>query len=71
MISKRYNEQMGRYIAKLINESKAKKTNAVRHGRWNDDGSCSVCGHCDWDFMESKYFRYCPNCGADMREVRE
>lgn len=25
MISKRYNEQMGRYIAKLINENKAKK----------------------------------------------
>ena len=30
--------------------------------------ACSVCGHCDWDNTESKYFNYCPNCGADMRE---
>ena len=29
--------------------------------------ACSVCGHCDWDNTESKYFNFCPNCGADMR----
>ena len=42
-------------------------------GKWNTDkespeyATCSVCGHCDWDCTESKYFNYCPNCGADMR----
>ena len=53
----------------------------VIHGHWisekeaeeMDDYSrrdtCSVCGHCDWDCTESKYFSFCPNCGADMREA--
>lgn len=31
-------------------------------------GQCSVCGHCDWDCVESEGFNYCPNCGAYMRE---
>ena len=43
-----------------------KEVQPVRHGRWNDDGSCSLCGHCDWDFADGLYFRYCPNCGAKM-----
>lgn len=42
----------------------------IANGRWDDDGTCSVCGHCDWDNVECKYFRYCPNCGARM-EVNE
>ena len=29
-------------------------------------GQCSVCGHCDWDCMDSEGFNYCPNCGAKM-----
>lgn len=50
----------------------------VRHGHWITEkeaeerdeiwlwGSCSVCGHCDWDCTESEDFNYCPNCGAKM-----
>lgn len=30
------------------------------------EGNCSVCGHCDWDCVESEGFNYCPNCGAEM-----
>lgn len=43
-----------------------------KKGRWNTDkespeyATCSVCGHCDWDCTESEYFKYCPNCGAQM-----
>lgn len=33
--------------------------------------TCSVCGHCDWDNTESKYFDFCPNCGAEMRQKEE
>ena len=52
----------------------------VRHGHWITKeeaeerdkiwlwGSCSVCGHCDWDCVESEDFNYCPNCGAIMDE---
>ena len=46
----------------------------VRHGKWIDfldpwdrehRGKCSECGKRYSDYM---YFRFCPNCGADMRE---
>lgn len=51
---------------------------SVRHGHWITEeeaeergeiwlqGSCSVCGHCDWDCTESEDFNYCPHCGAKM-----
>lgn len=40
----------------------------VKHGKWNNDETCSVCGEgflCDTD-----YFNYCPNCGAIMDEPK-
>lgn len=45
-----------------------------RHGKWIDEldpwdrqhiGKCSECGKRYCDYM---YFRFCPNCGADMRD---
>lgn len=55
---------------KTFNVAVSATKTLLRHerktGRWNNDGSCSVCGHCDWDCVESKYFHYCPNCGAKM-----
>lgn len=58
----------------------------VRHGRWieygeNKDGThnicCSVCdgffkskGHANSCYTRNKY-RYCHNCGADMRGDKE
>ncbi len=41
---------------------------AEAKGNYLLQDACSVCGHCDWDNTESKYFNFCPNCGADMRE---
>lgn len=43
----------------------------VRRGRWND----GVCFDCGFDSMSyfgipaRVYTNFCPNCGADMREV--
>jgi len=47
----------------------------VRHGRWYlaDDGDGAVCSECGTDFCallnEVMRFKYCPNCGAYMRET--
>lgn len=46
-----------------------------KHGRWYlaDDGDGLVCSECGEDFcniyLEVERFKYCPNCGAYMREV--
>lgn len=50
-----------------------RRLNAPKHGRWIEIdkyhlGTCSVCGD-RWGSVE--IMRYCPNCGADMREVEE
>lgn len=62
----------------MVEDSPAADVEPVRHGHWvtekeaedKDDyllrDTCSVCGHCDWDCIESAYFNYCPNCGARM-----
>lgn len=47
----------------------------IKHGRWYlaDDGDGAVCSECGTDFCallnEVMRFRYCPNCGAYMRET--
>ena len=47
----------------------------IKHGKWIEEidpwdrqriGKCSECGQKYCDFM---YFHFCPNCGANMREV--
>ena len=48
----------------------------VRHGRWNDgDPYCPICKKdkfrgLDADIWSDWKPDYCPNCGADMREVQ-
>ena len=44
-------------------------------GKWKHDGSdwknrfiCDQCGY-KW-FFEAEEAHFCPNCGADMREVK-
>lgn len=39
----------------------------VVRGHWID-GACSNCGFFT-DIVMSRFFSYCPNCGADMREL--
>ena len=47
-----------------------------KHGRWIEDFveyECSVCGGriSDSTLADNSKPNYCPNCGADMREVEE
>lgn len=40
-------------------------------GKWIDDGTglickCSVCGGANFGTAVDGYFKYCPDCGADM-----
>lgn len=49
----------------------------VVHGRWVEDTAtdmiaCTECGHA-WSTIDNctETFNYCPNCGADMREVEQ
>ena len=42
-------------------------------GRWSDECECSVCGNQPW-YERSSFrqdYKYCPYCGADMREDGE
>lgn len=47
----------------------------VRHGRWIDGNPlCPVCGENKFKGLDADIWadwkpRYCPNCGADMREA--
>ena len=49
----------------------------VVHGRWEEasDGDGIVCPFCRTDFCtiiyDTKYFNYCPNCGAKMDEKED
>jgi len=62
-------------MLEAFNEIPAADVVPIKHGKWIDEidswdrqhiGKCSECGQKYCDFM---YFHFCPNCGADMREV--
>ena len=38
-------------------------------GRWTRDNACSECGCQPWFSGDIHNYNFCPNCGADMREV--
>ena len=65
-----------------LEEAPAVNAAPVRLGRWNSEGRkirCSVCAHRVYlgtddegvHLEEKANFKYCPNCGADMREEKE
>ena len=51
---------------KHIKSIPAADVRPVVRGHWID-GACSNCGFFT-DVVMSRFFSYCPNCGADMRE---
>ena len=70
-------------IERVIREIPSADVQEVRHGEWKEKlepcgwfdepcAECSVCGEdfvlgeCDMDDL-IKLFKFCPNCGADMR----
>ena len=68
-------------IAKLVAETTicrvpAADVRPVVRGKWKHDGSdwknrfiCDQCGY-KW-FFEAEEAHFCPNCGADMRPIKE
>lgn len=38
-------------------------------GRWNEDGTCSVCGA--YSSLNLNKVKYCPECGAKMEGAAE
>ena len=58
----------------VIRDIPAADVRPVIHGEWiygsSDDAWCSVCGEIFNDFdCHVDQYNFCPNCGADMREV--
>jgi len=60
----------------VIDEMPSADVVEVKHGEWVDD-YCSECG-CDipayiedWHWKKDMNAKYCPNCGAYMRERKE
>ena len=59
-----------------INDIPAADVRPVVRGKWKHDGSdwknrfiCDQCGY-KW-FFEAEEAHFCPNCGADMRPIKE
>jgi len=50
----------------IVEDFPAADVRPVVRGHWVD-GACSNCGFFT-DVVMSRFFSYCPNCGADMRE---
>lgn len=55
-----------------LDEVPAADVRPVVRGKWVEDDygfvRCSTCGM-EWEEPEHPKTNYCPNCGADMREV--
>ena len=63
-------------VKTLIARQKAADVAPVRHGQWQcGDPYCPVCGKDKFAGLYADIWAdwqpdYCPNCGADMREVK-
>ena len=52
-------------IRQNIKDMAVVETREAVYSKWNYDGTCGNCGV----YVLSNYMHFCPNCGADMREV--
>ena len=70
------------YDVEVSLQSKSEDVAPVKHGKWEyhsggnsliyamnpEDAYCSVCGfHVDTTEVDFDGYKFCPNCGADMR----
>ena len=59
-----------------IGKTQATDVAPVRHGRWECNKPCPVCGRDRFEGLDADIWAdweppYCPNCGAKMDEVSE
>lgn len=57
-------------VIEKVKEIPAADIAPVRHGRWEDTLFGWLCTSCREEQQYARRLRYCPNCGADMREVQ-
>ena len=57
-----------RYLNRVIDEIKQLPTIQPKRGKWIRNGWAIMCSECGYD-MPYTVRNFCPNCGADMREV--
>lgn len=63
------NEAVHKKIQMLINATESADVVEVRHGHWDEDMECSICGclaPVSHVTGEEYAYDYCPNCGARM-----
>lgn len=58
------------YDIYMINNLPTVQPKRIR-GKWTADNACSECGCQPWFSRDIHIYKFCPNCGADMREVTE
>lgn len=73
--SREINGDLEKTVTAVYESAPAADVVEVKHGRWHDVymssassfvGTCSVCGISN-DIPPVPLAKYCPNCGADMR----
>lgn len=65
-VERYYGDVCPESVIRVIERIPAADVQPVVHGHWID-GACSNCGFFT-DIVMSRFFSYCPNCGANMRE---
>lgn len=68
----RYAQWEGAYkVVMYLEEMTAENVKRVDYGKWQQDGKthkrCTNCKQFLVPNLKSTLFKYCPNCGADMR----
>lgn len=61
-------------LAAAISQTPAADVVEVRHGRWDENGRCTLCGgHAPFWAMASTYYKspWCHKCGARMDKEDE
>lgn len=63
-------KKLSKKIDRRIQRVPVSDVQPVRHGRWIDEPTKGIRYHCSICSGRFDYtWHYCPNCGADMREV--
>lgn len=72
----RFSMPVDNLIVEVMKTVPAAGVRPVVRGKWKHDGSdwknrfiCDQCGY-KW-FFEAEEAHFCPNCGADMRPIKE